>query len=83
LKNKTKLDAVNFEARKDNNIIDVVENSTLDKKINKFKNFKFKSEQNTSVDNVEYFANIRKRYGDAAQGIPAEVVELLKSQGRW
>jgi plasmid replication initiation protein len=44
---------------------------------------KYPVEKNDDIDNVEYFADIRKRYGDAAQGIPAEVVELLKSQGRW
>lgn len=44
---------------------------------------KYPSEKNDAIDNIEYFADIRKRYGDAAQGIPFDVVELLKSQGRW
>jgi hypothetical protein len=40
-------------------------------------------EKSNDIDNIEYFADIRKRYGDAAKGIPAEIIELLKSQGRW
>ena len=44
---------------------------------------KYPSGKNDDIDNIEYFADVRKRYGDAAKGIPPEVVELLKSQGRW
>lgn len=44
---------------------------------------KYPSGKNDDIDNIEYFADVRKRYGDAAQGIPLDVVELLKSQGRW
>ena len=44
---------------------------------------KYPTGKNDVIDNIEYFADVRKRYGDAAKGIPAEVVELLKSQGRW
>jgi plasmid replication initiation protein len=47
------------------------------------KKSKYPVEKNDDIDNVEYFADIRKRYGDAAQGIPVDVIELLKSQGRW
>ena len=44
---------------------------------------KYPSGKNDDIDNIEYFADVRKRYGDAAQGIPLDVIELLKSQGRW
>jgi plasmid replication initiation protein len=44
---------------------------------------KYTSEKNDTIDNIEYFADVRKRYGDAAQGIPLDVIELLKVQGRW
>jgi plasmid replication initiation protein len=44
---------------------------------------KYPSEKNDVIDNIEYFADVRKRYGDAAKGIPLDVVELLKAQGRW
>jgi plasmid replication initiation protein len=36
------------------------------------------------IDNIEYFADMRKKYGDAVtKAIPADMIELLKSQGRW
>lgn len=36
------------------------------------------------VDNLEYFASVRKKYGDAAKdAIPKNIVEKLKEQGRW
>jgi len=38
----------------------------------------------TKIDNLEYFADMRKKYGDAAKGaIPKDIVEKLKKQGRW
>ena len=37
-----------------------------------------------TVDNVEYFAEIRKKYGELADaGIPDEIKAILKAQGRW
>jgi plasmid replication initiation protein len=36
------------------------------------------------IDNLEYFASVRKKYGDAAKdAIPKNIVEQLKAQGRW
>jgi hypothetical protein len=36
------------------------------------------------VDNIEYFAEMRKKFGDTvSHAIPIEVIEFLKSQGRW
>ena len=36
------------------------------------------------IDNIEYFADMRKKYGDAVtNAIPDHIIELLKSQGRW
>lgn len=36
----------------------------------------------SNIDNLEHFAQIRKRFGDAA-AIPQEFIDKLKSQGRW
>jgi plasmid replication initiation protein len=36
----------------------------------------------SNIDNLEHFAQIRKRFGDAA-AIPQEFIDILKSQGRW
>ena len=47
------------------------------------KKSKYHLDKSDNIDNIEYFADIRKRYGDAAKGIPVEIIELLKSQGRW
>lgn len=33
--------------------------------------------------NIEQFAEMRKRFGDAASGMPPEIIDVLKSQGRW
>lgn len=36
------------------------------------------------VDNVEYFAEIHKKYGAIADaGVPDDIKEILKAQGRW
>ena len=36
------------------------------------------------INNIEYFADMRKKYGDAvSNAIPSDMIELLKSQGRW
>lgn len=36
------------------------------------------------VDNVEYFAEVHKKYGVTADaGIPDDIKEILKAQGRW
>lgn len=36
------------------------------------------------IDNIEYFADMRKKYGDAVtNAIPDHIIELLKFQGRW
>ena len=35
------------------------------------------------IDNVEYFAELRKKFGDAVGTVPQEIVEILKAQGRW
>jgi plasmid replication initiation protein len=38
----------------------------------------------TKVDNVEYFADMRKKYGDKSGLIvPEDISEILKAQGRW
>jgi hypothetical protein len=43
-----------------------------------------KNQSNNHIDNIEYFADMRKKYGDAvSSAIPTDVIELLKSQGRW
>jgi plasmid replication initiation protein len=84
VRTKTKLDAVKFETqKKSSEVIDIVKQSSLNNKVNKPKKSKFYSEKNDNIDNIEYFANMRKRYGDAAKGIPVDIIELLKSQGRW
>lgn len=36
------------------------------------------------TDNVDYFADMHKRFGDiVTAAIPPEIIEILKSQGRW
>jgi hypothetical protein len=36
------------------------------------------------IDNVEYFADLRKKHGDKiGDAVPQEIVDILKSQGRW
>ena len=36
------------------------------------------------IDNVEYFAEMRKKHGDKiGDAVPQEIVEVLKAQGRW
>jgi plasmid replication initiation protein len=35
------------------------------------------------IDNVEYFAEMRKKFGDAVGTVPSDIVEILKAQGRW
>jgi plasmid replication initiation protein len=37
------------------------------------------------IDNLDFYADVRKRFGDAmpADAIPADMIEKLKSQGRW
>ena len=48
------------------------------------KKSKYNLEQTNDVDNIEYFADMRKKYGDAvSNAIPSDMIELLKSQGRW
>ena len=73
---------------KKNNFSDA--NICVDKKISQSKTkasptkSKYYSDKNDDIDNVEYFADMRKKYGDAvSSAIPADVIELLKSQGRW
>lgn len=37
------------------------------------------------IDNLDFYADMRKRFGDAmpADAIPADMIEKLKAQGRW
>lgn len=36
------------------------------------------------IDNVEYFAEMRKKHGDRiGDAVPQDIVEILKAQGRW
>lgn len=37
------------------------------------------------LENIDHFANMRKRFGDAIPigAIPSEIIEQLKTQGRW
>jgi plasmid replication initiation protein len=36
------------------------------------------------IDNVEYFAELRKKHGDKiGDAVPQDIVEILKAQGRW
>jgi plasmid replication initiation protein len=36
------------------------------------------------IDNVEYFAEMRKKHGDKiGDAVPQDIVEILKTQGRW
>ena len=36
------------------------------------------------IDNVEYFAEMRKKHGDkVGDAVPPEIVEILKAKGRW
>lgn len=54
------------------------------KAMNSFKKSKYHSEKNDDTNNIEYFADMRKKYGDAvSNAIPSDMIELLKSQGRW
>lgn len=40
--------------------------------------------ENVKVDNLDYFADIHNKFGDAVTAaIPPEIIETLKSQGRW
>jgi plasmid replication initiation protein len=37
------------------------------------------------IENIDHFADMRKRFGEALPigAIPEEIIEQLKSQGRW
>ena len=36
------------------------------------------------IDNVEYFADLRKKHGDKiGDAVPQDIVDILKAQGRW
>lgn len=36
------------------------------------------------VDNVDYFAKLREKYGDKINdAVPSEIIDILKAQGRW
>jgi plasmid replication initiation protein len=36
------------------------------------------------IDNVEYFADLRKKHGDkVGDAVPPDIMEILKAQGRW
>jgi plasmid replication initiation protein len=36
------------------------------------------------IDNVEYFAELRKKHGDKiGDAVPPDIVDVLKAQGRW
>lgn len=50
----------------------------------KVDHIKHKEQEPTKIDNLEYFADMRKRYGDI-QGliIPEDIEAILKAQGRW
>lgn len=40
--------------------------------------------ETVKIDNIEHFAALRKKLGDAAiAGIPDDVVDILTAQGRW
>ena len=40
--------------------------------------------QAVKIDNVEYFAEMRKKHGDKiGDAVPQDIVEILKAQGRW
>ena len=82
-KSKIKLDSVKSETKGNSSgIIDAVKQSNLNK--NNPKKSKYHSEKNDDIDNIEYFADMRKKYGDAVtNAIPDHIIELLKSQGRW
>lgn len=47
--------------------------------------FKHKNEEARVIDNVDYFADMRRKFGDLLpdNAIPHEMIEKLKSQGRW
>ncbi|MDD5227293.1 MAG: RepB family plasmid replication initiator protein [Methylococcales bacterium] len=45
---------------------------------------KAKTEDVKPTDNIDYFADMRKRFGDViTAAIPEEIIEILKAQGRW
>jgi hypothetical protein len=36
------------------------------------------------MDNIEHFAEARRKFGAAvSNAVPPEIIEILKSQGRW
>lgn len=41
--------------------------------------------EKVEIENIDHFADVRKRFGDAIplNAIPAEIIEQLKAQGRW
>jgi hypothetical protein len=40
--------------------------------------------EKVKIDNIEYFAEMRKKHGDAlGNAVPQDIVEILKAQGRW
>ncbi len=62
----------------------VSKNSEATTKQKKYSKTIHHSNLQDQVDNIEYFAEMRKKFGDTvSHAIPIEVIELLKSQGRW
>lgn len=58
----------------------------LKKMISKTKSTKKKTPeiQESKIDNLDYFADLRKKYGDAVkEKIPQDIAKQLKTQGRW
>ncbi len=43
-----------------------------------------KSKESAKINNLEHFADLRKRLGDKAiKSIPDDIANILKAQGRW
>jgi plasmid replication initiation protein len=43
-----------------------------------------KSKETAKINNLEHFADLRKKYGDKAMtSIPEDIANILKAQGRW
>ena len=62
----------------------VSKNSEATTKQKKYSKTIHHSNLQDQVDNIEYFAEMRKKFGDTvSHAIPHEVIELLKSQGKW
>ncbi len=58
----------------------------LKKAVSKTKSIKKKTVdiQEDKIDNLDYFAGLRKKYGDAVKDkFSPDIVEQLKAQGRW